>query len=134
MRTENFEKRVGRRIAGFAPELLQALEVYDWPGNVRELENEIERLVTLAEDGQILQVEQLSTKFARKKSVSLEDEKKSFDKLRDAIDDLEKRMIRAALEKFHGNKSQMARTLGLSRLGLQRKMERLGLSRGAVES
>jgi transcriptional regulator with PAS, ATPase and Fis domain len=131
---ESFEKRVGRQIAGFAPELLQALEIYDWPGNVRELENEIERLVTLADDGQILRAEQLSAKFAGKKSANIGGGKKSFDKLRDAIDDLEKRMIGAALEKFHGNKSQMARTLGLSRLGLQRKMERLGLSRGADES
>jgi transcriptional regulator with PAS, ATPase and Fis domain len=131
---EIFEQRVGRQIAGFSPELLQALEAYDWPGNVRELENEIERLVTLAEDGQLLQIEQLSTKFGRKKIANTAGDKKSFERLRDAIDDLEKRMILTALEKFHGNKSQMARTLGLSRLGLQRKMERLGLPRGADES
>jgi transcriptional regulator with PAS, ATPase and Fis domain len=127
-----FEKRVGRQIAGISPALIQALEAYDWPGNVRELENEIERLVTLAEDGQILQREQLSAKFARVKETKTGEAQKSFAKLRDAIDDLEKQMIAEALEKFHRNKSQMARALGLSRLGLQRKMERLGLS-GKIE-
>jgi transcriptional regulator with PAS, ATPase and Fis domain len=123
-----FEKRLGRQIAGLAPELMQALETYDWPGNVRELENEIERLVTLAEDGQVLQREHLSAKFARTQETRTVAPKKSFARLREAINDLEKQMIADALEKFHGNKSQMARGLGLSRLGLQRKMERLGLS------
>jgi Nif-specific regulatory protein len=122
-----FERRVGRQIAGMSLDLIHALEAYDWPGNVRELENEIERLVTLAEDGQILQREHLSAKFARMKETKTVGDKKSFAKLRDAIDDLEKQMLAEALEKFHGNKSQMARALGLSRLGLQRKMERLGL-------
>jgi transcriptional regulator with PAS, ATPase and Fis domain len=129
-----FEKRVGRRIAGLSAELIRALEAYDWPGNVRELENEIERLVTLAEDGQVLQPEHLSAKFARPRETKPVEAKKAFAKLRDAIDDLEKQMIAEALEKFHGNKSQMARTLGLSRLGLQRKMERLGLSGKAEAS
>ena len=123
-----FEKRVGRQIAGLSTQLIHALEAYDWPGNVRELENEIERLVTLAEDGQVLQPEHLSAKFARSREPKTVEAKKSFAKLRDAIDDLEKQMIAEALKKLHGNKSQMARTLGLSRLGLQRKMERLGLS------
>ncbi len=131
---ENFEKRVGRQITGFAPGLVQALEAYDWPGNVRELENEIERLVTLADDGQVLPAEQLSAKFARKRNINFDGDKKSFEKLREAIEDLEKRMIVEALEKFNGNKSQMARALGLSRLGLQRKMERLGISGRAEET
>ena len=122
------EKRVGRQIAGLSPEIILALEAYDWPGNVRELENEIERLVTLAEDGQTLQREQLSGKFSRTREASPLTVPKTFTKLREAMDDLEKRMIASALTQFHGNKSQMARGLGLSRLGLQRKMERLGLS------
>jgi len=122
-----FEKRVSRQTGGLSSELMQALETYDWPGNVRELENEIERLVTLAEDGQVLQPEQLSAKFARQRELKTVETKKSFTRLRDAIADLEKQMLADALAKFHGNKSQMARGLGLSRLGLQRKMERLGL-------
>jgi transcriptional regulator with PAS, ATPase and Fis domain len=128
-----FEKRVGRKLAGLSAELLRALEAYDWPGNVRELENEIERLVTLAEDGQILQPEHLSVKFARRGETKPVETKKTFARLRDAIDDLEKQMLTEAQAKFHGNKSQMARALGLSRLGLQRKMERLGLSGKADE-
>ncbi|MDZ7292082.1 MAG: sigma-54-dependent Fis family transcriptional regulator [candidate division KSB1 bacterium] len=130
----NFEKRLGRHVAGFTPELLSALETYDWPGNVRELENEIERLVTFADNDQALQADQLSAKFLRKKEQEHAGTPKTFTRLRDAIDHLEKHMILAAQEKFHGNKSQMARTLGLSRLGLQRKMERLGLSRRTDET
>jgi len=127
-----FEKRVGRQITGLSAEIIRALEAYDWPGNVRELENEIERLVTFAEEGQLLQPEHLSTKFVRPREIKNAGPQKAFTKLRDAMDDMEKRMLAAAFEKWRGNKSQMARELGLSRLGLQRKMERLGLS-GKVE-
>jgi DNA-binding NtrC family response regulator len=73
-----------------------------------------------------LRVEHLAAKFVTGKHLAARGEKKPFAGLRDAIADLEKQMIAQALEKFHGNKSQMARALGLSRLGLHRKMERLG--------
>jgi transcriptional regulator with PAS, ATPase and Fis domain len=131
---KRFAQRVDRRLGGLSPELLFMFEGYDWPGNVRELENELERLVTLAEEGQVLQAGQLSAKFTRQKQSRRGDVPQSFTRLRDAIDDLEKQMIAEALKKFHGNKSQVARTLGLSRLGLQRKMERLGLSERSEET
>jgi transcriptional regulator with PAS, ATPase and Fis domain len=73
---------------------------------VRELENEIERLVTLAEGGQLLQAEQLSAKFTQPKS-AIAGSAKIFCKLRDAIDDLEKQMILAA-QKISRQQSQMA--------------------------
>ncbi|MEK7726944.1 MAG: sigma-54 dependent transcriptional regulator [candidate division KSB1 bacterium] len=122
-----FEQRLARPTAGFAPEILHTLENYHWPGNVRELENEIERLVTLAEPKQRLQVEQLSPKFRRLATNATTPVTRPT-RLRDALDLVEREMIAAALVQFHNNKSRVAQTLGLSRLGLMQKMDRLGLS------
>jgi DNA-binding NtrC family response regulator len=41
--------RVGKRIDGIAPGVMEALQASDWPGNVRELENTIERAVVLCQ-------------------------------------------------------------------------------------
>ena len=47
--------------------------------------------------------------------------------LRGAVDQLESHLIQEALEKYRWNKSEVARQLGISRLGLQKKMDRLGV-------
>ncbi len=120
-----FEKREQRKTGGFALELLEALEKYSWPGNVRELENEIERLVTLAEPQQPLRREQLPAKFMQARAAAPAQKPQ---RLRAAVDLLEHEKIAEALAKHQGNKSRAARALGLSRLGLQHKIDRLGLA------
>ncbi|NUM63725.1 sigma-54-dependent Fis family transcriptional regulator [candidate division KSB1 bacterium] len=122
-----FENKLRRKTGGLSPVLLQHLENHHWPGNVRELENEIERLVTLAEEGQLLLPEQLSPKL-RSTAAPAALPRPTAARLRDAVDQLEREMIAAALARYHGNKSQVARILGLSRLGLQQKMVRLGVT------
>ena len=47
--------------------------------------------------------------------------------IRDAVADLERRSIEAALEAAGGNKSRAASTLGISRFALQRKLDKYGL-------
>ena len=120
-----FEQRLQCKTGGLSDEVLQALEKYPWPGNVRELENEIERLVTLAEPGQTLRVEQLAAKFKNRQTPAWD---KRPPRLREALAHLEREMIAAALQEFHGNKSRAAQALGVSRLGLQHKIDRLGLA------
>ncbi|MGH7494478.1 MAG: sigma-54 interaction domain-containing protein [bacterium] len=120
-----FEKSIQRKTGGLSAELLHAFENYPWPGNVRELENEIERLVTLAEPQQPLRVEHLSSKFRNARPAVLTEKP---ERIRAAVDALEREMILAALQKHKGNKSRAAQVLGLSRLGLQHKIDRLGLA------
>ncbi|KAA3661123.1 MAG: AAA family ATPase [Calditrichaeota bacterium] len=121
------EKQIGRSVAGFDPEALNQLQHYDWPGNVRELENEIERIVTLADDGEMIEEHHLSAHIAGNVSSEFEDEL-VLENMRNAVDRLEKRMINKALAECNGNKSEVARILGLSRLGLQKKMARLKIA------
>lgn len=121
------EEKIGKRIKGFSKKAINQLSEYDWPGNVRELENEIERAMTLAAEEAIIQPEDLSAKITGTAAnielpVALQAES-----LREAVDALETHLIKLALEKYHGNKSRVARKLGVSRLGLHKKMDRLGI-------
>ncbi|MCZ6819715.1 MAG: sigma-54 dependent transcriptional regulator, partial [Calditrichaeota bacterium] len=121
------EEKIGKRIRGFSKKAINQLSEYDWPGNVRELENEIERAMTLAGEDAIIQPEDLSAKITSTPAnlelpVALQAES-----LREAVDALETHLIKFALEKYHGNKSRVARKLGVSRLGLHKKMDRLGI-------
>lgn len=124
---EKIQQKISRRDISFAPETLHVFEKYSWPGNIRELENEVERLVTLAEDGDVIRPEHLSSHFFASNTTEAETDDEPAD-LREAVDRLETRMIKKALEDAGGNKSEVARRLGLSRLGLQRKMERLNIT------
>jgi len=124
---KKFEQRIDTRIKGFSTKAMRMLMSYDWPGNVRELENEVERAITLAGEGAIIQPEDLSEKINRaapniELPVAL-----SADSLRDALDQLERHLIQEALEKYHWNKSEVSRQLGISRLGLQKKLDRLAI-------
>jgi two-component system response regulator PilR (NtrC family) len=50
---EKFCARAGKKLEGFDPIVIAALEAYAWPGNIRELENIVERAVTLENGNKI---------------------------------------------------------------------------------
>jgi Nif-specific regulatory protein len=114
-----FDMPVGR----LKPNAMEMLSRFNWPGNIRELENEIERSVCLAGPEQDIGVDCLSEKIT---AVSRED---ALEPVLDAtlqqnVAQLEKKMIIDALRKSGGNRSQAARTLGLTRQGLLNKIGR----------
>jgi Nif-specific regulatory protein len=114
-----FDMPVGR----LKPTAMEMLSRFNWPGNIRELENEIERSVCLAGPEQDIGVDCLSEKIT---AVSHED---ALEPIVDAtlqqnVAQLEKKMIIDALRKSGGNRSQAARTLGLTRQGLLNKIGR----------
>ncbi len=58
------EEKLETKIKGFSKGALRLLTEYDWQGNVRELENEVERAITLAGEGAVIQREDLSPKIS----------------------------------------------------------------------
>ncbi|MGQ9603718.1 MAG: sigma-54 interaction domain-containing protein [bacterium] len=109
---------------GISPEAVDVLRSYHWPGNVRELENEIHRLVALSQDGNIIQDSQISARIL--------DYYRSLGRsptcnLRVQIEDYERKVIREALERYRWNKSEVARHLGITRQGLHKKIQKLGI-------
>lgn len=106
------------------PATLELLLAYDWPGNVRELRNEIRRVAALHAGGSI-RPEHLSPRITAYRPP--DPERLAGRQLRTLVEDLERRVLRSSLQRHAWNKSRAAEELGLSRLGLRKKLERYGL-------
>ncbi len=104
---------------------VDALKAHTWPGNVRELENEIERLVIMNPGVGPLGAGALSARVR-----DAPEETSLFQltdmSLPDAVDRLERQMILDTLRENGWNKTQAARTLGVSRRNLIRKVAAFG--------
>ena len=99
----------------------QRLRAHAWPGNVRELQNEILRTLALA-DGDTLDVDALSPRLGiRARTLGQEGT------LKERIERLEADTLRECMARHHGNKTRVADELGLTRVGLRMKLERLGI-------
>lgn len=115
-----------KAVPGFTVRAMRALMEHGWPGNVRELENEIRRAVALVEEGKEISVDLFSAKIGLPQEMN--EGERGYFKARVAA--LEKQMIVEALEECRGNITSTARSLGLSRNGLQKMMTRYGLREG----
>ncbi|MFT5366031.1 MAG: two-component system response regulator HydG [Candidatus Latescibacterota bacterium] len=96
------------------------LKEYAWPGNIRELQHAIERAVIMKEKGALR-----AEDFLLMPSEIPEGDNVHFDDFN--LERVEKTVIRKAIEKYHGNISQAAKELGLTRSALYRRLEKYGL-------
>ena len=119
-----FSQRLGKQINGISQEILSSLMVYPFPGNVRELENIIERAVVLAKDGSTLTEDQISLHSDQPLDFNLIFPGEEDKKLKSMVEALEKKAILQALQRWKGNISKAAKSLGLSRPGLYQKIDR----------
>jgi DNA-binding NtrC family response regulator len=123
---ERFARRLRKRATRFSDRAQQYLLRYDYPGNVRELENAIERAVTLCEGGEITHLD-LPQPF-REAPVPLLQEGSAFPYAESmSLAQLEAEHIRRVLTRFSGNTTKTARSLGISRSTLWRKMKEYGI-------
>ena len=128
---ERFGRRIGRTPV-LSPAVLRQLEAYPWPGNVRELGNVLERAVLLSA-GDVVESAELPRALISVAApgeagaappVPVEPEPTT---LRDAVEDAERRAIRAALRRTGGNKTRAAELLQVSIRTLWYKLEKLGI-------
>ncbi|MFD0915159.1 sigma-54-dependent transcriptional regulator [Pseudahrensia aquimaris] len=142
-----------RNISDIRTDALAMLETYDWPGNIRQLENAIFRAVVLC-DGTELTIDEFpqiaaatGTEASIYPSAAVSLEGSGAEKHHDpndgvaagygllldqsgslrSIDDLEADIIRFAIEHHDGRMAQVARSLGIGRSTLYRKLKEYGL-------
>ncbi len=108
---------------------LEKIFDYVWPGNIRELENEMERVTVLAGAEIKITVDMLSARIREFGERSKVQGVRIQGKLRDALEELEREMIREGLKRTGWNKSRLAKELGISRAGLINKVEKYNLDK-----
>ena len=132
-------ERLGKHDIQLSSEALDMFSQYWWPGNVRQLKNEIQRAVALSAPGTIIDPAHLSPEISQTRFPSglapAAGRPRPGANLASAVEQVERDMIQAALDRAGGNISETARALGLTRRGLYLKLRRLGLdSRSEVDT
>ena len=114
-----------------AEETMERLLLYSWPGNVRQLQNELRRMVALADVDSTLTPSALSKTIRqetmRAASHGAELAVSLTEKLTPTLTRIEREMIKTALRANQGHAEATAKALGISRKGLYLKRQRLGV-------
>jgi len=133
--TQQFARRMNRKIESIPSETMSVLCDYHWPGNIRELQNVIERAVILT-PGPVLQVALSDLKPNGGSAPKLDGAARpeAPGSMQRVLEDTERKQIFAALEETNwvvaGPKGAAAR-LGMKRSTLQVRMQKLGIARSS---
>jgi hydrogenase-4 transcriptional activator len=133
-------ERLGKPDIQLSSAVLDVFAQYWWPGNVRQLKNEIQRAVALSAPGGTIEPVHLSPEIGatRLPGSAAGSGRRTVGvpaSLASAVEQVERDLIQAALDRAGGNISETARALGLTRRGLYLKLRRLGLeSRHEVDA
>ncbi|GIU79202.1 MAG: hypothetical protein KatS3mg005_2440 [Bryobacteraceae bacterium] len=127
---QHYNKKFKRQMEGISPEAMRLLLAHDWPGNVRELRNAIERAMIL-EDSSFITPQSLPRSISRlDASAPPQPSAAPLPVLPDSglgLEENERRLIIAALEKTGGNQTQAAKLLQITRDTLRYKMKKFRL-------
>lgn len=131
---EKYAGVVGRRVLGFTSEVLAILSRHRFPGNVRELENEVQRMVAVAEQGGYISERHLSPGFEKLRFAETLPQGLEITggTLKEMVEGMEARIVESTLARYQWNQTQAAQDLGLSRVGLANKIKRYGLAEKAL--
>jgi DNA-binding NtrC family response regulator len=133
-------ERLGKPDVHLSSGTLDLFARYWWPGNARQLRNEIQRAVAMSSPGGTIEPEHLSADLTAPERAPggpvearpfVASDSLSPGNLAAAVENVERHLIAATLDRTRGNISESARVLGLTRRGLYLKMRRLGLE-GAI--
>jgi two-component system response regulator PilR (NtrC family) len=129
---KKFAAEMGRDIIGVSAGALQFQLNYSYPGNVRELQNIIERAVTLERE-QLISTEVLPYQLQRERidqaAEHVEIPEEGID-LEAMVENLERTMMRKALERSGGVKKEAARLLGITFRSMRYRLDKYGMDAG----
>ncbi len=126
---EHFSRELKSPLPRLSGEAERLLVEYEWPGNVRELRNVIERAMILCEGDEILTAD-LPAEIAGPRSSTPSGESFTF-QLPEAgvsLEEVERELVRQALDLTRGNQTRAARLLALTRDELRYRVKKFGLA------
>lgn len=116
-----------KTIKSFSPEATALMKAYSWPGNIRELRNLVERLVVLESAEEILPRHLPSWLTGQSGAVGHAPVAKfTLPEVGISLDEVEKDLIRQALERTNNNKAQAAKLLQVSYDTLRYQVKKFG--------
>lgn len=122
---EQYARQYGRQVQAFSPEAARRLLEHPWYGNIRELQHTVEKAVILSDSdelrGDMLQL--TSTTSGPEPVAGNAEAEVPFH----TLDEMERSMVKRAIDQCEGNLSQAAAMLGITRQTLYNKMKRYGL-------
>ena len=129
---ERFAQEFHKTVSGFSGDALDILQRHDWPGNVRELEAAIQRAVAMCKEPRISSNHLAPILNHHRQNRSNGGTPRpqlptGIRRLREAIEEPEKRIIVDALRAFDWNRQKTARVLNINRTTLYKKMKKYGL-------
>jgi DNA-binding NtrC family response regulator len=114
----------GKTVQGITAAAMKMLMDFHWPGNVRELQNVLERAVTLS-TGSTLDVGDIHIDAPVRRAHADSGSAALPEGM--TLEQYEEELLREALKRANGNKSQAARALGLSRNALRYRLTKMGV-------
>ncbi len=127
---EHFLGRLGAELGRkfkMSEEALEALMTYDWPGNVRELENTLESIVALSRSG-VISVDDLPPKMRTLPPRQREEVVEEIFQGLPTLNEVCRRYLHHVLRATHGNKTDAAAILGVTRKTIYRMLGRWPLA------
>lgn len=129
----HYNSKFRKDIHGITPEVEKLFLDYDWPGNVRELKNAVERAMIFEEESRIT-TKNLPIPLSKGPSEPRDQSPDKFMKGGFSLEEMEKELLRGALENAKGNQSQAAKLLKITRDTLRYKLKKYGLNSKAQNS
>lgn len=114
-------KKSGKRISTIDDNVIEKFHQYSWPGNIRELENVIEASVHLTSN-ETISTESLPD-YMKESAVYPVGKKK----LKDILEETEKRILTQSLSKFNNDRLEAAKALGISKSSMYEKLKKYGI-------
>ena len=121
------------RVRRVHPDLLACLKRYPWPGNVRELKNHIRRAVLFCRTGELSpsdlapHIAKAASREATEEPIPPPARPPRGSSLLEQVAASERAILEQALAENNQNRTVTAKALGLSRVGLYKKMKKYGM-------
>lgn len=122
-----FVEQEGLPYRHFSTAAQNRLRRHNWPGNLRELKNLVQRMLILGQE-ETIEVDKVETVLAKTSIDKDNDQVANFNlPLREARERFEKAYLEYQLKQANGSVSKIARTVGMERTHLYRKLKSLGI-------